>query len=93
LKLYVIAFALLLSLAGTSHAEGLEGPRGGGKSGTTLHEWMPAAPPPPDEGTGDALWMLRPAPMELQLLSGPSILPLGLLLLGLGAGRLFAREG
>jgi hypothetical protein len=96
LKLYVIAFALLLSLAGMSGAEELEWPREVGPHGSALPAWT--IPPPqyparlPIESVGEALGFLRPAPMEIQLLSGPSILPLGLLLLGLGAGRLIARK-
>ena len=50
--------------------------------------------------SGEALGVLKPAPMKIQLLSGPSILPLGLLLLALAAGGmedeffkfLFSRE-
>ena len=90
MKLYVTAFSTLLLLAGISHAEDLERPRGG-QSGTIFHEWMSAPPPASNGDTGDALRVLQPAPMEIQLLSGPSILPLGLLLLGLGAGRLVVR--
>ena len=79
-----------------AHAEDLERPREAGSQDGALPAWE--FPPPqyparlPVESVGEALGVLKPAPMEIQLLSGPSILPLGLLLLGLGAGRLAARE-
>jgi hypothetical protein len=97
LKLYLIALALLLSIAGMSDAEDLERPWEAGTQDGALPAWE--FPPPqyparlPVESVGEALGVLKPAPMKIQLLSGPSILPLGLLLLGLGAGRLLAREG
>lgn len=92
MKLYLTVFAMLLSLAGMSHAEDLDRPSESGKSGTIFHEWMQAPPPAPHPGSGGAYRLLPPAPMEIQLLSGPSILPLGVMLLGLFAGRLVARE-
>jgi hypothetical protein len=48
---------------------------------------MSAPPPPPIEDAGDGLTVVDSAPMEIQLLSGPSMLPFGVLLLSLGAGR------
>jgi hypothetical protein len=52
---------------------------------------MSAPPPPPIEDTGDGLTVVDSAPMEIQLLSGPSMLPFGVLLLSLGAGWLAGR--
>lgn len=97
MKLYPVVFALLLCTVGMSHAEDLQRPREAGPQDGALPAWE--FPPPqyparlPIESVGEALGVLKPAPMQIQLLSGPSILPLGLLLLGLGARRLVAREG
>ena len=89
MKLFVTAFTTLLLTAGMAYAEDLERPREGRKSGAVFHEWM--TPPAPIEDTGDAIRVAQPVPMEIQLLSGPSILPFGALLLSLGAGQLVGR--
>ena len=96
LKLYPIALALLLSIVGTSHAVAPDRSREAASVDDALPAWE--FPPPqyparlPVESVGEALGVIKPAPMEIQLLSGPSVVPLGLLLLGLAAGRLAVRE-
>ena len=75
MKLCVTAFSTLLLMAGMAYADVLERPREDGKSGTIFHEWMSAPPPPPIDDAGDGLTVVDSAPMEIQLLSGPSMLP------------------